>query len=66
MFGSLGLPELLIVVVTAILLVAPIWRILRRTGLPPLIALAAFIPPLGFIVLWYIAFARWPRAEQNP
>jgi prepilin-type N-terminal cleavage/methylation domain-containing protein len=66
MFGSLGLPELLVVLTILGIFVAPLWRILRRAGLPPLIALAAFIPPAGALVLWYIALARWPAVERNP
>ena len=66
MFGSLGLPELMVVIVMALIFVAPMWRILRRIGHPPLLALLGFIPPLGWILLWYIAFSRWPAVERNP
>jgi len=66
MFGSLGFPELLVILVAVIFFVAPLYRILRRAGLPPLISLAAIFPPLGVLVLWYIAFARWPAVERNP
>lgn len=65
MFGSFGLPELLVILVIIVTSVAPLYRILQRAGLPPLISLAAFIPPVGIIVLWYVALARWPAVERN-
>jgi hypothetical protein len=67
MIGSLGIPELLVMFLFVLaIFVAPLFLILRRMGLPPLIALVAFIPPLGAIVLWYVALARWPAVEQHP
>ena len=66
MFGSLGLPELLVIVMLLGVLVVPLWLILRRVGLPPFVALVAFLPLAGVIVLWYIALARWPAVERNP
>jgi len=65
MFGSIGLPELLVVLLVLVIFVAPVYRILQRAGLPPLISLAAFIPLLGIFVLWYVALARWPAVERN-
>jgi hypothetical protein len=65
MFGSLGMPELLVILLVMIVFVAPLYRILQRAGLPPLISLAAFIPPLGAVVLWYVALARWPAVERS-
>ena len=65
MFGSIGLPELLVVLLVLVIFVAPVYRILQRAGLPPLISLAAFIPLLGIFVLWYGALARWPAVERN-
>ncbi|HKS25326.1 MAG TPA: hypothetical protein VJZ76_21210 [Thermoanaerobaculia bacterium] len=59
------MPELLVILVIIVTSVAPLYRILQRAGLPPLISLAAFIPPVGIIVLWYVALARWPAVERN-
>jgi hypothetical protein len=65
MFLSIGIPELLVLLVAAVFFVAPLYRILQRAGLPPLISLAALIPPLSVVVLWYAALARWPAVERN-
>jgi hypothetical protein len=40
----------------AVLLVVPFWRILPRSGIPAWAALAAIIPIGGLILLWIVAF----------
>jgi hypothetical protein len=42
-----------------------LWRILARAGLPRWWAIPALAPPLHLILLWVIAFSRWPN-EQEP
>ncbi|MDB5437803.1 MAG: hypothetical protein JWM33_230 [Caulobacteraceae bacterium] len=49
--------------------VIPAWRILGRLGFSPAWALLYFIPGLGLIGLFVLAWARWPRevdATQGP
>jgi len=42
----------------------PSWRILRRTGLSPWLSLLSFVPMIGTIViLWIIAYRRWPKGN---
>jgi hypothetical protein len=45
--------------------VYPLWRIIGRTGYPPAIALLAIFPAVGLILLWWLAFSRWPVEERN-
>jgi hypothetical protein len=46
--------------------VFPLWRIIGKAGYHPALSLFAVLPALGLILLWWLAFARWPnrRGEQ--
>jgi len=44
------------------LMIFPFWRILKRAGFSPYMALFGFIPFLGHLIIGaMLAFARWPR-----
>jgi type VI protein secretion system component VasK len=44
-----------------VLIVWPLWRVLRRAGLNPLWALAVFIPLVGEVIVFgLLTFKRWP------
>jgi hypothetical protein len=49
------------VIVFELLWIVPVWRILRRIGHPRGLALVVGIPFLGMILMWWIAYSRWPR-----
>lgn len=44
----------------AIFFVVPFWRILRRTGFKPAFSLFVLIPGGVLVLLWVVAFAKWP------
>jgi hypothetical protein len=44
----------------AVLWMVPLWVLLPRAGLSSWWALAAIIPVGGIILLWVMAFRRWP------
>ena len=51
-------------VTLAALLIIPVWRIFRRAGLQPALALLLLVPGLGVLIVSLIlAFSRWPAAE---
>ncbi len=60
LFGCFG------IVIALVLVVIPLAKILGRVGHSQLLAILALIPVANIILLWYIAYSRWPRAEQNP
>jgi len=50
-----------------ILTFIPAWRIFRRTGLSAWWSLLLLAPPPGVIlILWIIAFRKWPKGTENP
>ncbi len=59
MFG-LGLHELLIVFVIAILLIVPYWKIFSKAGFSGWLSLTMLIPLINLLVPYYLAFAAWP------
>jgi hypothetical protein len=48
------------------LLIIPVWRIFRRAGLQPALALLLLIPGLGLVIVSLVlAFSRWPAVEGS-
>lgn len=46
--------------VSAVLLVVPLWMLLPRAGLPAPLALVGIIPFGAIVLLWVMALKRWP------
>ena len=63
--GTFSVFHWLIILLVAFLWIFPLWKIIERTGRPGAIALIAIIPLLGLVLLWWIAFARWPSQNSN-
>jgi energy-converting hydrogenase Eha subunit B len=65
MFGSLGVPELLVLVVvgavSAIIVIWPAARICAKAGYSPWLGLAVVIPIANVLLLWFLAIAEWPQ-----
>ncbi|QIG46306.1 hypothetical protein G5V57_00140 [Nordella sp. HKS 07] len=49
-----------IVLVVLLAIVIPFWKILPRAGIPAPVALVALVPFGALILLWILAFKRWP------
>jgi hypothetical protein len=66
---SLGTPQLvfkalLIFVALAVTFVWPMWRVLKRAGFPPALALFAIVPGVQVFICFFLAFADWPILRQ--
>ncbi len=48
------------IVILSLLQLVPFWRIFRRMGLPPWLAIMASVPLVNLIVLYYAAMSPWP------
>ncbi len=42
-------------------IIIPFWRILPRAGIPAPVALVSIIPLGAIVLLWIMAFKRWPE-----
>lgn len=49
----------------AIFVVVPFWQIFARTGFKPVFSLLALIPGGILILLWVVAFAKWPAFTEE-
>ena len=62
--GAPGLIELLVILmvtlITAVTMVLPMWFICTKAGFPGWYSLAMLIPCVGFLLLFFLAFAEWP------
>lgn len=52
-------------IVVAVVVVIPIWRICYRTGYPGWIGIMILIPFVNLALLYFIAFANWPREKSQ-
>ncbi len=57
--------ELLLILVFMVLPVWPAWRICRRAGYSGLWGVTQFIPILGVVTMWVLAFCRWPVLRRK-
>jgi len=48
----------------AVLFVVPVWRICTRLGFPGMLSLLMLLPIANLLLLYYLAFARWPRDRE--
>ena len=56
---------LLFIVPMIAIAIVPLWMIAKRAGLNPAISLLTVVPFIGLIVMYYIAFARWPNVPSQ-
>jgi hypothetical protein len=64
MGASVGIFEVLIIVVIVAILVWPYWRIFDKAGFSPWLSLLMLIPIANIIMTFFLAFARWPALES--
>lgn len=65
MVGSVhfGVPELVILLVL-VAFIFPWWRILKKTGNSPWLALLIFVPLANVILLFWLGFSEWPIEKR--
>jgi hypothetical protein len=66
--GSIGLPELLIVLIFCTgFAILPFWMIFAKAGFPAWLSLFMLFPLVNIVILYYVAFAQWnnPPAERQ-
>ena len=66
---SIGIPELTVVLVICLMALVVVWpaaRICRRIGFSPWLGVLAMFPLANLALLWFVALAQWPGAENAP
>jgi hypothetical protein len=62
---GIGMRELLILAATSLVLIFPMWLILRKAGHPPALSLLTVLPGGLIFLALFLAIARWPALEQS-
>jgi len=52
--------QLMITMLVYIIVLIPIWRIVGKMGYSAPVSILVFIPVVGLIALYVIAFRKWP------
>jgi hypothetical protein len=58
--GTLSIYHWLMLIAVGVALVVPFWKIFPRAGWPPALALVMAVSPINIVLLWILAFKRWP------
>ena len=67
MFGSLGMGELLVIMLIVVLLgigFLPWFMIYKKAGYSPAMGCLMFIPLVNIIMLYVLAFSQWPIERE--
>jgi len=51
--------------VMAVFLVVPAWRICQRIGYPGWMGILIIVPMVNLVFLYFIAFAKWPMNKEK-
>jgi len=60
MNGEMGGGGYLMMLVWAVIVVVPFWRICQTAGYPGALGLLIVVPLVNLVFLYYLAFATWP------
>ena len=63
--GAPGPIELLLIIVMALVVVVPFWRIFAKAGFSGALSLLMFIPILNVVMIFFLAFAEWPALKEK-
>jgi len=61
---SIGVPEILVIVIVAGCMVLPLWRICTKMGYPGFLSLAALMPVVNLGLYLFLAFSDWPVLKE--
>ena len=61
---SIGILEILTILLVATVYVYPLCRIAKRMGYPGIIGVLAAIPGINLILAYVLAFANWPVLRE--
>lgn len=64
MYGVFGF-QWLWMVVWAVLLIAPFWKICEKAGYSGALSLLILVPLVNLAFLYYLGFARWPAESRD-
>ena len=60
MIEDLFQPRHLLLILCLVFLIVPFARIFQKAGYSPWLCLAMLIPPVNVLLIFWLAFSRWP------
>ena len=57
---TVGLGEVLVLIVMLVALGFPFWRIAKKMGYPGVVGLIALVPGVNLLLVYFIALSEWP------
>lgn len=60
---DMGIPgslEITIMLVWAVIIIIPFWKIFSKAGYNGALSIPMVIPIVGIVLLFYLAFSKWP------
>ncbi|MEO0914485.1 MAG: hypothetical protein AAFY59_16125 [Pseudomonadota bacterium] len=57
--------QIILVIVFIVIAIIPYWKIWSRSGHSGWWSLLMLVPLLNIVMLWVIAFKRWPAEERR-
>ena len=59
--------HLLILLSVFAVFIVPFWMILKKAGFNPALSLLTWVPLVGLVILYYVAFTEWkPVTNRKP
>ena len=54
----------LVLLIYAVVILFPCWRIIARTGLRGALGILAIVPVANLVLIWVLAFVDWPALKK--
>ena len=64
MYGSIGMPELMVLIVVTLILILPAWRIFAKAGFSGWMGVGICIPVVNVGLWFFLAFVEWPLERE--
>ena len=61
---SIGLAEIVTILLISPLVIIPFWKIFKKAGMYPELSILMFVHVANVIALYYLAFAPWPSLRE--
>lgn len=65
MLRTIGLPEMIVLLLVLFFMVLPFWRIFAKAGFPAPLSLLMLVPLVNLLMLFVLAFAEWPATRAS-
>lgn len=57
---------LILIIISCVVIIVPLWKICGKTGFSPAISLFIFVPVVGWLILFLVlAFKEWPTLSRS-